>query len=222
MRPRSLLLIIVIGFSTCFSSLSGQIYIDIYDNGVGGIDITASGSAVVTSRGRQSYNVGVNNFGCLYPDEDFQDLCQNGFQSTLNGGAWAFGGVGGSYTDTVPGNGITFNGTLLNSFSAEPQYFALYNLPAALIAPSDGVTPVTASGTLSCPTIPFSSLPASPPVGGQSIVSVYGAGQIVFRINAPPPQLVPTLSEWGLILLGLVFLCMGSIVVWKQRIQLDA
>lgn len=42
-----------------------------------------------------------------------------------------------------------------------------------------------------------------------------GTGTILF--NQTPPVLVPTLSEWGLILLALVMITLGTIVVWKKK-----
>jgi hypothetical protein len=36
--------------------------------------------------------------------------------------------------------------------------------------------------------------------------------------TAPPPAAaIPTLSQWGLILLGLTVLCIGTIQIWKAH-----
>lgn len=39
---------------------------------------------------------------------------------------------------------------------------------------------------------------------------------IRFRINSALPVNVPTLSQWGFILLGLVILCIGGVFVWRR------
>ena len=37
------------------------------------------------------------------------------------------------------------------------------------------------------------------------------------EIQGAPPTLVPTLSEWGLILLALTVVAMGVVVVWRKK-----
>lgn len=47
----------------------------------------------------------------------------------------------------------------------------------------------------------------------------YGADVI---LTAGPPAAVPTLSQWGLIVFGLIVLCIGGITLWKRRNSLSA
>lgn len=42
----------------------------------------------------------------------------------------------------------------------------------------------------------------------------YGADVI---LTAGPASAVPTMSQWGLIILGLVVVCIGGITIWKRR-----
>lgn len=47
-------------------------------------------------------------------------------------------------------------------------------------------------------------------------------GAFEFNGQAPTVTAVPTLSQWGLIMLGLVILCLGGIVVFNQQRRLQA
>ena len=43
------------------------------------------------------------------------------------------------------------------------------------------------------------------------------ASATIFNTFSLPQPIVPTLSQWGLILLGLLVLCAGTIAVWRKR-----
>lgn len=68
------------------------------------------------------------------------------------------------------------------------------------------------------------------PIGFPFIIDVanalIGTGQdpIIFALSpgastntCAAPQAVPTLSQWGVIILGLTFLCFGAIVLWRRQ-----
>jgi len=113
------LLTLLISVST---SLQAQIYFDIDNRFANGIRIFASGSAVISARADQYYNLGVLDFGCNFADESFQDFCLNGYQTTINGGSWSFAE---QWVDTSgsSGPGILFNGLVLDRFGSGPSAF---------------------------------------------------------------------------------------------------
>ena len=60
-----------------------------------------------------------------------------------------------------------------------------------------------------------------PPGGSPSVFSTGYANPVHHVFGAPPPpSIVPTLSQWGLILLGLGVVAMGSVVVWRRRSEM--
>jgi hypothetical protein len=54
--------------------------------------------------------------------------------------------------------------------------------------------------------------PTYTPLSGTVNIDIWGDQAV-----APPPTTVPTLSEWGLILMALFLVCIGAIAVWRQR-----
>ena len=98
-------------------STYGQVVFEITDDGNGGINIVGSGSAVIPKRATQFFNIGINNFGCNFNDEAFQDLCKNGYQSTINGATWTTADYPTISTFPIDQNSsLTFNGFNLNQF----------------------------------------------------------------------------------------------------------
>lgn len=43
------------------------------------------------------------------------------------------------------------------------------------------------------------------------------SGRIRVVVRALPPATVPTMSQWGLVIMGLLVLCIGAAVVWRRR-----
>lgn len=165
------------------AGLEAQIYFDIDNRGANGIRITASGSAVIPAKADQYYNLGVLDFGCNYPDESFQDFCQNGYQTTINGGSWSFAE---QWVDTSgsSGPGILFNGLILDLFASGPSSFGFSNSGELVAIPdTDGSTPVMASGSLTFPNVDFSLFPGAPGFGQTTIISLFNEGNIIFRLN---------------------------------------
>ena len=75
---------------------------------------------------------------------------------------------------------------------------------------------------------PFAALTPTDPMQSPAFVDIDNDGDqdlfvgtnggIRFFLNqAPPPTTVPTLSQWGKILLGLLVASMGAIFVWRRR-----
>lgn len=155
-----------------------QIFFDITDNGAGGVDVVASGSAVVTPRAPQFFQIGVSTGN--FADETFQDFSQNGIQTTINGGPWAFSDAGSG----AGGPGINFNGFTLNQLNTSATFFHL--LGGGQIPDSDGVTPIAPTGSFTAPGVTFANLPGAPAPGGTTLISLYGADEVIFRLTAPP------------------------------------
>ncbi len=80
-----------------------------------------------------------------------------------------------------------------------PQNYTVTVTPAMQAAfVAGGVNTLTVAGTNSA-------------VGAQCF---YGADVI---LTAGPAAAVPTMSQWGLIILGLVVVCIGGVTIWNRR-----
>lgn len=109
-------------------------------------------------------------------------------------------------------NSVTTTATITNvTGGSAPVVTVQYALTNA----SDSTTIVTATtggpfpfgfGMINCLTA------GHPPIDGFGFTS-----QIVSTsVTCGPPTSVPTLSQWGLIFLGLLVLCFGAIIIWRK------
>ena len=117
------------------------------------------------------------------------------------------GGVGGNSEYILPAGGITLGASselevnLFGGFSPTVgDVFVIAQAPSAVT----GTFP-----TLTVPNCCTWDVLYNTPTTGDISLAVLSTGGAV--------STVPTLSEWGLILLGLVVVAMGTVVVWKRR-----
>ena len=140
----------------------------------------------------------------------------------MSGGSSTFTGnlIVGSGTD--PNNTGTVLSVTPFSFSGGPFNIALAT-PVSVVSGNDYyfiIEPTSIGNSLSL-TISGNAYSggnrfvSNAPNGSPNYVADGNDINFLATINAPP-AIVPTLSQWGLILLALVILAIGSIVIWRK------
>jgi|GEM_PF-6236612 len=110
-------------------------------------------------------------------------------------------------------NGLTTTATMTNTTGGtNPVVTILYTVTS----PADSATIVTA--TTGGP-FPFGFGIINCLTGGNSAIDGFGFTSQIQSATlnlGGPPAAVPTVSQWGLILFGLVVLCIGGIALWRN------
>lgn len=106
--------------------------------------------------------------------------------------------------------GLTTSATVSNivtNGTGDVNYDITYALPSA----SD-------TATVQLPlSFPFVIDVANTLIGTGQDPIIFTASVVSTTNTCSAPAPVPTLSQWGLIMLGLTFLCLGAIVLWRRQ-----